>query len=354
MFIRMKAIGKYRYLQLVKSRRAGRRVVQDVLCTLGRLEDLEASGTTDALLYSLARFSHRVTLTEVNDDRGPLQDGGSRLKSDFVPRRRYQPSHRAISPVLPPQSSAIAQAGEESGSNSTKAPQFPEHNERADILGKSSIFRGLDTEHLLELSRLTTECPLKAGDFLFFQGDLLKCLYVVAAGELKILNHSSSGKDFIIAFCGPGSVLGNTPLFSSKPHPSSLQAVTDAKVLAIRNADLVSFLSRHIELSSSILRRLLELTGERLLIATLRLNVLASEPADCRLARVLLILSLQFGGTIPITRREIAEMAGTTTETAVRFVSDLRQIGVVKPFRRKLLILEQSKLMWLAGGSLAR
>lgn len=64
MFIRIKGTEPYRYLQVVENRREGDRVVQRVLCTLGRVDQLLASGATDALLRSLARFGQQVWLVE--------------------------------------------------------------------------------------------------------------------------------------------------------------------------------------------------------------------------------------------------------------------------------------------------
>jgi hypothetical protein len=55
MFFRVKAVRGYRYLQLVENRRDGRRTVQRVLATVGRLEDLQARGAFEALLGSLNR-----------------------------------------------------------------------------------------------------------------------------------------------------------------------------------------------------------------------------------------------------------------------------------------------------------
>ena len=62
MFARVKGTGKYRYLQLVENHREGKRTVQRVLYTLGRVEELAASGSVDVLLRSLARFGQRVKL----------------------------------------------------------------------------------------------------------------------------------------------------------------------------------------------------------------------------------------------------------------------------------------------------
>ena len=87
MFFRVKPSGPYRYLQLVENHREGRRTVQRVLCTLGRLDELMAAGGTDVLLRSLARFGQRVRLMEA----GQLEGGPSRqLGPDLVFGRLWQ------------------------------------------------------------------------------------------------------------------------------------------------------------------------------------------------------------------------------------------------------------------------
>jgi len=63
MFFRVSGAGKYRCLQIVENRREGRRTVQHVLFTLGRLEDLQG-GSIDVLLRSLARFGRNVKMVD--------------------------------------------------------------------------------------------------------------------------------------------------------------------------------------------------------------------------------------------------------------------------------------------------
>ena len=77
MFVRVKGKGPYRYLQLVENHREGRRTVQRVLCTLGRVEHLAATGATDTLLRSLARYGQTVRLVEGRRS-GDLEAGAVR------------------------------------------------------------------------------------------------------------------------------------------------------------------------------------------------------------------------------------------------------------------------------------
>ena len=72
MFIRIKGSDPYRYLQIVENHREGSRTVQRVLCTLGRLDRLTATGAIDTLLRSLGRFGQQVQVVE-GYHRGDLQ-----------------------------------------------------------------------------------------------------------------------------------------------------------------------------------------------------------------------------------------------------------------------------------------
>ena len=84
MFARVKGTGKYRYLQLVENHREGKRTVQRVLYTLGRVDELAASGSVDVLLRSLGRFGQRVKLVDEHQ-AGQLEAGAIRkLGPDLV------------------------------------------------------------------------------------------------------------------------------------------------------------------------------------------------------------------------------------------------------------------------------
>ena len=69
MYFRRKTSAGRAYLQIVESRRAGDQVRQQVIATLGRFEDLQASGQLERLLRSGARFAAKaMVLSAVADD----------------------------------------------------------------------------------------------------------------------------------------------------------------------------------------------------------------------------------------------------------------------------------------------
>jgi hypothetical protein len=67
MFFHLKSSGPRRYLQIVENRREGGTVRQQVLATLGRLDELASTGALAALLASGARFCEQVLLLAALD-----------------------------------------------------------------------------------------------------------------------------------------------------------------------------------------------------------------------------------------------------------------------------------------------
>jgi CRP-like cAMP-binding protein len=90
--------------------------------------------------------------------------------------------------------------------------------------------------------------------------------------------------------------------------------------------------------------------GGRLRDAQTRLLDLAGEKVEQRLASALLRLSSKLGPTLPFTRQEIADMTGTTTETTIRVMSRLKERGIIRSTRGKVIILDKEKLRLLSEG----
>jgi len=217
---------------------------------------------------------------------------------------------------------------------------------KIDILEQSFLFSSLNEDALTELAGLTIERSLTPGEFVFWDGDTPHWFYMVAEGKVKVLKHSSLGKEFTIAFFGPGEMFGEVAVFENKPYPASAQAVAETKVLQIKREDFLSFLAHRPEIAL----RIINVLGGRLRNAQGRLRDLAGERVEQRLASVLLMLSAKRGLTLPFTRQEIADMTGTTTETAIRVMSHLKDRGIIRSVRGKVIILDDEKLRLLSEG----
>jgi CRP/FNR family transcriptional regulator len=217
---------------------------------------------------------------------------------------------------------------------------------KAGILKQSFIFSSLNEDELAELAKLAIERSFVPDEFIFWDGDAPEWFYIIAEGRVKVVKHSSLGKEFIIAFFGPGEIFGEVAVFENKPYPASAQAVAETKVLGIKRKDFLSFLAQR----PGVALRIISVLGGRLRDAQGRLKDLAGERVEQRLARTLLMLSAKLGSTLPFTRQEIADMAGTTTETAIRFMSRLKDGGIIRSTRGKIIILNETKLRLLSEG----
>ena len=220
------------------------------------------------------------------------------------------------------------------------------HDLRVEVLKRALIFSSLNEGELVKLSLLTATRSFGPGEYVFWEGDAPDYFYIVVEGRIKVLKHSSLGKEVILAFFGPGEMFGEVAVFEGKPYPASAQASTKSRVLAVKKDGLLSFLSSHPQVALGII----SILGGRLRDAQSRLKDLAGERAQQRLARTLLMLSAKLGATLPFTRQEIADMAGTTTETAIRLMSRLKEGKIIRSVRGQIIILDEAKLRLLSEG----
>jgi CRP-like cAMP-binding protein len=217
---------------------------------------------------------------------------------------------------------------------------------RFKVLRQSALFSGLNDNELTELANIASEHSFMPGEFVFWEGDAPDRFYIVEEGQIKALKHSSLGRDFIIAFFSPGEMFGEVAVFENKPYPASAQAVVKTRVLGVNSRDFLSFLASH----PAVALRIISILSGRLREAQNRLRDLAGERVEQRLYTILLMLSSKFGTTLPLTRKEIAEMAGTTTETTIRVLSRLRDGNIIRSTRGKIVILNETKVKLLSEG----
>ena len=218
--------------------------------------------------------------------------------------------------------------------------------EKAQILKQSFIFSSLSEDGVTELSRLASEHRFVPDEFIFWEEDAPDWFYVIAAGKVKAVKHSSLGKEIIIAFFSPGEMFGEVAVFENKPYPASAQALAETSLLGIKREDFINFLIKHPQVALTIINVL----AGRLREAQGRLRDLAGERVEQRIARLLLMLSAKLGADLPFTRQELSDMAGTTTETAIRILSQWKSRKIISSVRGKITILDETKLRLLAEG----
>lgn len=211
---------------------------------------------------------------------------------------------------------------------------------KIEIFRRSTLFSCLDPEELEELTPVASFHHYGKDEFVFHQGDPPNFLYLVASGKVKQYKMSGSGRIFTASIMSSGDPLNAVALFGAKGYFVSAQAVNETTTLVIPKNDFLSFVDRY----PIVTTRLVYLLGRVVNSAWERLTDFAGEMTCQRIFNVLYMLYFKFGNTIPVTREEIADMVGTTTETTIRVLGKLRTLGVIASRRGRIVILSETKL----------
>jgi len=217
-----------------------------------------------------------------------------------------------------------------------------------ELLKQTILFSALSEDELRILAALATEHQIAAGETIIWEGDPPNWFYIVWKGKIKVAKYASSGKELIIAIFPPGYTFGEVAVFDGIPYPASALALEDSTVLGIRRDELLNFLSEN----PSVALKIINLLSARLRDAHDRLRDMAGERVDQRIANILLMLSAKIGHSIPFTRQELADMSGTTTETAIRVTTRLKDQGIISTNRGEITIIDEDKLHLFGEGSL--
>jgi CRP/FNR family transcriptional regulator len=221
------------------------------------------------------------------------------------------------------------------------------------LLRTGPVFAGLPTNELQTLAAVASEQPYRAREYIFMEGDPADWFCLVASGRVKILRQSRDGKEVVLELLGRGEPFGGVAVLERRPYPASAQAIETTVVLRIPRDAILALAERH----SSIVRELALMIGRRLRNAHDSVTSLAADPVDARLAAMLLRLGEREGTRTPhgitlpfhLTRQSLADMTGTTVETAIRIVSRWLKDGTLAEDGNRLVLADLEALRGIAN-----
>ena len=186
------------------------------------------------------------------------------------------------------------------------------------------IFKDLSAVDIGELASQATGAVFAKGAFIFKEGDPAHFFYLVHDGLVQIYKTSGSGKNVTFTIATRGDTLIASAL-SIERYFVSAQAMNDATILKIASKEFLAFVSRHISVAMGIMT----IMSQRLDREYERIVDIVGEEVGLRLVHSLCLLAGKFGPTLSLTRQELANFAGTTTETTIRVLSKLKKKGVI-------------------------
>jgi CRP/FNR family transcriptional regulator len=211
------------------------------------------------------------------------------------------------------------------------------------------------------LSSLTEEdrraleplCELRAyekGATIFEEGEPANHIHFLFLGRVKIVKVAGD-RDLILEILGPGEPVGAVAVYEHRPFPATAIVLEPCGVISIPSGEFFGLLEKRPEITRRLLAGL-----------TLRLMALNRRMADMtgsvehRIARLLSTLAERTGHKtdegvfipIALSRQDIADLVGTTIETAIRVMSRWQKDSIVETEKKGFRIRDPSALAALA------
>lgn len=196
-------------------------------------------------------------------------------------------------------------------------------------------------------------CQLQAydkGATIFTEGDPATLIHFLFVGRVKIVK-AAAEREIILEILGPGEPVGAVAAFEGRPFPASAIALEPCGVLSIPEREFFRLIERRPEITRRLFAGL-----------TLRLMALNRRMADMvgsveqRTARLFATLAERAGQKradgvfipIQLSRQDIADLVGTTIETAIRVMSRWQKEGLVETDKKGFVVRDAARLIAIA------
>lgn len=214
------------------------------------------------------------------------------------------------------------------------------------------FFRGLPEEDLRSVLRSATTRRIPKKEAVFSQGEAAHEFFVLLHGHLKVVQTSPEGRQVIVRIVNPGEIYGVAMAMGRSDYPATAIAMEESITLAWPSSAWAGMIERAPILAANALQAI----GQRVHAAHTQVREVATEEIERRIAHVLLRImpgGVEGGSEVseaefPITRRDIAEMTGTTLFTVSRILSAWEEQGLVAGGRERIAIRDPARLKEIA------
>jgi CRP/FNR family transcriptional regulator, cyclic AMP receptor protein len=217
-----------------------------------------------------------------------------------------------------------------------------------DLLGDVPVFAELEHDDLAHVAQLSVARAFPAGATVFREGDDSDTCYIVRSGHARALREHMDGRQITLATFGPGDHFGELALFDDERRSATVEAIDDLEVLAILGRDMRRLMALHGQIAVKLATTL----GRRLRAANERLARQSFQTVQSRVAAVLaqLVEQAQAEGAaerdvaITATQADLAKLAGSSRESASRFLAVLERAHVISQGRGRLTVHDPAAL----------
>lgn len=216
----------------------------------------------------------------------------------------------------------------------------------------SSLFKEFRGEQLEVLDESKTCSYYKKGQYIFTENGFPLGVFCVNKGKIKLSITGLDGKEQILRLCKDGDVLGYRALMSNDRYQSSAIALEDCSICFISKATFFSLINNNQSLGFEIIK----LLSQDLKQAEQHIVTLSQKNVRERMAEALLFIKATYGLkedgqtlNVILSREEIADFVGTSTESAIRLLSEFNSDKIIELDGKKIKLLNINQLIKAAN-----
>jgi CRP/FNR family cyclic AMP-dependent transcriptional regulator len=215
-------------------------------------------------------------------------------------------------------------------------------------LANVALFRDLEPETRALLAKSLEQRVFRKGETIVRENEPSTSLFIIQSGSVKISLGGEGGREVTLTVLQPGECFGEMGVIDGQPRSATATAVEDTTALCMTREQFRAQLQLHPEVAFE----LLAILSRRLRAADQQIDSLAFLDVQGRVARMLLkIADAEGEGTddgilIPLemTRRELANMVGTSRETLTRVLKDFERLGFIRLRKGGATLLNMARL----------
>lgn len=217
-----------------------------------------------------------------------------------------------------------------------------------ELLGRVPVFSALGEEELARVADVAVPRRFEAGEVIFREGDESDTCYMVRSGHARAVREHSDGRSITLAHFGPGDIFGELAMFDSERRSATVETLDAMEAIAILGSDMRRLLGLHPDIAVKLVIGL----GRRLRETNERLTRQSFQTVQSRVAAVLaqLVAAAQAEGAgegdvlITSTQADLAQLAGSSRESASRFLAVLERAGILTQGRGRLTVHDPAAL----------
>jgi CRP/FNR family cyclic AMP-dependent transcriptional regulator len=211
-----------------------------------------------------------------------------------------------------------------------------------DISPEQSFAARLTADEIAALRARAVPRHFVRGATLMHQDEIPGRVIVIERGHVKVTVLADDGKEVVLAFRGPGDLLGEISALGGKPRSATVRALEPLDALAVPAGDFEALLEEHPRIALVILRVVIA----RLRVADQQVFEFAAYQTLGRVARRLVELADRFGEpceggvriALGISQEELAGWAGASREATSKALHDLRVMELIETERRHITV----------------